>query len=220
VDRQIQDLVKGCAEMDLSLENEQIAMFSRYLDELLVWNRRVNLVSRRHTDQIAVNHFLDCLSLLGSFPFPPGAMVMDVGSGAGLPGLPLKIMRSDMSLVLVEATQKKALFLKHVTGLLGLSATQVFSSRAEDMHGEPSLLGRFDVVVARAVASLEDLVKICFPFLKKGGCFVAFKGGDIAEEMADVLPELPGISGNLLKNIEIIVPISHKKRRLVLFTKP
>ncbi len=219
IDGQIRDLVNGCAEMGLSLGDEQIGMFSRYLTELLAWNKRVNLVSRRNADRIAVNHFLDSLSLLGEVHLPPGAALMDVGSGAGLPGLPLKIVRADISLVLVEATQKKALFLKHVTGLLGLPATQVLPSRAEELQDETSLLDQFDVVVARAVASLEDLVKICFPFLKKGGCFVAFKGGDVAEEIAEVLPELPGISGDLLKNIEIVLPISHKRRRLLLFTK-
>lgn len=212
-------MVEGCSALGIILSEEKRSRFASYLGEILVWNRRMNLVSRREVNSISLHHFLDSVSPLSHVPMPRGAELIDVGPGAGFPGLPLKICRPDLRLTLVESTRKKALFLRHISEKLGLSEVTILCQRAERLNREGPFQNRYDVAVARAVARLRFLVCLCLPFLRTGGRFVAFKGGDIEEELEEALPELPSLSGRLERSVEIVLPISSKKRKLLVFTK-
>ena len=152
-------------------------LFQAYLEILLRENAKHNLTAITDPEEIRQKHFADSLALLegAPCPVPPGAFLLDVGSGGGFPGVPLKIARPDISLTLLEATRKKADFLKLLLEELGLEG-EVVNARAEDAARDPAYRGRFDVVTARAVAALPVLCELCLPFVKPGGAFIALKG--------------------------------------------
>jgi 16S rRNA (guanine527-N7)-methyltransferase len=168
---------------NLALSDVQLAQLSQYLDVLLAANQRMNLT--RITDRAAaeVQHVGDALTLLPHLP-PPGQplRLVDVGSGGGVPGIPLAIARPDAAVMLVESTKKKAAFLKDAVKQLGLNNVSVSEWRAEDV-GRSNSRETFDVAIARAVATLDWLAEWCLPLVKKGGTLLAMKGARAAEEV-------------------------------------
>ena len=219
VDEQIQQLVKGCSALGIELNGEKRGQFSLFLETLFAWNRKINLISRKDTEHVAFYHFLDSLSILPHVEIPIGAEMIDVGTGAGFPGIPLKILRSDLRLTLVESTRKKGLFLKHVISRLNVSEVEVLQARAETLHRESKYQNRYDVAVARAVSPLKSLILLCLPFLKNGGLFVAYKGANVRDELQKALPELSIVSGRFARRIEIVLPVANKKRQILVFNK-
>lgn len=162
-------LRRGITRLGLSLADEQVELFITYLQELKRWNRRANLVGFR-TDEALVRHgILESLSLLKAFRFQPDLRLIDIGSGAGLPGIPLKIAAPDLAITLVEASRKKASFLKQAVRLLRLAGIYVLHTRAELLPRDPIHREAYDLVTARAVARLPAVVTLCTPFLKAGG---------------------------------------------------
>ncbi|MFQ5989215.1 MAG: 16S rRNA (guanine(527)-N(7))-methyltransferase RsmG [Candidatus Methylomirabilales bacterium] len=162
-------LRRGINRLDLSISEQQIELFITYLRELKRWNRRANLVGFR-TDEALVRHgILESLGLLRAFEFRPGLRLIDIGSGAGLPGIPLKIAAPDLSITLVEAARKKVSFLKQAVRLLQLSSISIVHARAELLPRDPIHREAYDLVTARAVARLPAAVTLCTPFVKVGG---------------------------------------------------
>ena len=179
----------GADAWGLELSDRQLAQFARYADLLLEWNAtRMNLTRLTSPRDVAVKHFLDSLALLTVLTPPAGARTLDVGTGAGLPGLALKIARPDLRLTLLDGTAKKLGFCRAVADALGLLDVETVHARAEDAARRPELAGRFDLVTARAVAPLERLWPWLAPFLAPGGTAAAFKGSGVAEEMAAARP--------------------------------
>ena len=178
-------LQRGANEIwGLSLTDTQIAQFVRYAEMLVEWNAtRMNLTRLVSPRDIAVKHFLDSLALLTVLTPPPGARVLDVGTGAGLPGLALKIARPDLRLTLLDSTAKKLLFCRAVADDLGLTSVQTVHARAEEAAKRPELAARFDLVVARAVAPLETLLPWLAPFAAPNGQIAALKGASVGDEM-------------------------------------
>ena len=219
IEGQINQLTRGCLALGFELKEEEIQNFAVYLKEILVWNRRINLVSRQDTDNIALFHFVDSLSLLPVVKVVPGTKMMDIGSGAGFPGLPLKICRQDLNLTLVESRRKRSLFLKHVVETLALKGVTIITKRAEDLNRQALFQDKYDIVVARAVTQLLPLVHLCLPFLNQGGRFVAYKGGAMEEEIQEMLPQVLTLGGRLERTEEITLPISNKKRQLIIIKK-
>jgi len=168
---------KLAARAGLALDQQQAALLGRYLDLLLEANRRMNLTRIRDRAAAEVQHVGDALTLLPFLPAGPHRLA-DVGSGGGVPGIPLAIVRPDVAVTLIESTQKKARFLRDAAGALGLANVTVIADRAENLAP-----GRFDAVVARAVAPLEDLVRWCLPLLRPGGRLLAMKGPRVNEEL-------------------------------------
>ncbi|HXE55659.1 MAG TPA: 16S rRNA (guanine(527)-N(7))-methyltransferase RsmG [Tepidisphaeraceae bacterium] len=155
---------------------------SRYLELLFSANQRMNLTRIIDREAAEVHHVGDALTMLGHIP-PGKQRVADVGSGGGVPGVPLAIARPDLELVLIESTKKKALFLKSAAGELGLSNVHVSDARAEDVGRDPKWRESFDVVVVRAVGTLNWLAEWCLPLVKRGGRMLAMKGPKAAEEL-------------------------------------
>ena len=174
--------------MNEVLENEGVAsipqvieLFSVYQDCLIDWNQKINLVSRRDENRLVTRHFLECVGLIKAVSFPGGARIMDLGSGAGFPGIPLKIVRRDLNMVLVESKRKKVLFLHRVVDLLGLENMDIAQGRAEDLAWE---LGPFDVVISRSVTDLTTLARWSRPYLQENsGRLVVVKGPEVDPEL-------------------------------------
>ena len=194
-------LKKGAIELGVTLSDRQLDQFEIYFHQLTEWNKRANLTAIIEYDAVQVKHFLDSLTvwLTAKEVLESSASrlirVMDVGSGAGLPGLALKIAFPDIQLALVESVAKKTSFMRHVIDTLNLEGVSVYTGRAEELARGNDLRDRFDMVVVRALAKLPLLLEFGLPFCKTDGCLVAFKhGGDGTEqdEAANALSELNG----------------------------
>jgi len=180
-------LREGAAELGLFLTEKHLKDFARYLDELQVWAKRMNLIRRMDEREIILKDFLDSLTVVKYLS--EGASVMDLGPGAGFPGLPAKIVRPDLKMTLLEASRKKVYFLKNLVRYLGLEGTEVHWS-GEDKEAEKNFRGRFDFVLCRAFGSLQKFSTIGVLFLKQGGILLAMKGKKGKAELERALPAL------------------------------
>jgi len=178
-------LIDGAAELGILLTKEQVICFSKYLTELKVWTNRLNLISRSTDREIILKDFLDSLTVEKHLPL--GAYIMDLGSGAGFPGVPVKIIRPDLRVVLFEATRKKVYFLKNLLRTLNLEGIEVQWSADKNKIVE-DLFGVFDLVISRAFGSLLKFAKVGLPFLTWGGILLAMKGKKGGEELEKDLP--------------------------------
>ena len=183
--------------MGVTLSEEQLDQFEIYFHELADWNQRANLTAITGYEDVQVKHFLDSLTIcLTAREYLAGPVrVMDVGAGAGLPGLALKLAFPEIKLALLESVKKKSAFLHHIVDELGLEDVSVYTGRAEDLAREKDLRDAFDLVAVRALAKLPLLLELSLPFCKTGGRLVALKhGGDWSEQesAANALAELGG----------------------------
>jgi 16S rRNA (guanine527-N7)-methyltransferase len=177
-------LSEGAAEIGIPLGPSELSLFAVYRRELLLWNRRINLVSEKSSQEIIVRHFLDSLTAAPWIARPDGLMI-DIGSGAGFPGIPLRIALPRLQVMLVESSRKKSSFLSHIVRTLALDGATVVRERVEALVGETACAGCFDTVISRAAFKLPELIRMAAFFLKPGGILLAMKGPDPQEEMAE-----------------------------------
>ncbi len=163
-------IADGAKSMGIEVDSEKIDRFAIHAAELIRWNQKTNLTAITDPKAVAVKHFLD--SIAPARTIPAGASVLDIGSGGGFPGIPLKIIKSSLAVTLIDAVRKKVSFLKHVIRLLRLTGIEACHLRAEELNQKP----QFDVVVSRALFSLEVLISQALPLLKEGGLIIALKG--------------------------------------------
>lgn len=157
---------------------EQMAQLEKYIALLLDWNQRINLISPNDEERIAERHILESLAVFSAWSFPQNASVLDLGSGGGFPGVPLKIMRPDLAMTLLESRQKKAFFLNTAIRELKFENCRVVNARAEELSGK-----KYSIVIARAVADLKTLWEWSRPLLISGGALLAMKGGELDDEL-------------------------------------
>jgi 16S rRNA (guanine527-N7)-methyltransferase len=193
----------------------QLAAFQTYADELEVWNVRANLTAIVEPGAVQIKHFLDSLTCLLAVPALEGLQVIDVGSGAGFPGLPLKIVRPDLHMTLLESVGKKADFLRHIVARLGLSDVTILHGRAEDF-GAAAQREHYDVALARAVAELRVLAELTLPLCRVGGLVIAQKRAGIEEEIANAAPAIAILGGALRTRISVDLPDVEPRQLLVL----
>ena len=216
-------LAEGLCKLGYELTAAQLDKFETYRAELLRWNQRMNLTAITDPAEVETRHFLDSLTVLQALGTPgatsDGLRVIDVGSGAGFPGIPLKLVLTDSHLTLLEATRKKAEFLSHIVSLLDMRDTEVVHGRAEEVAHRPECREAFDLVVARAVAPLATLAELCVPFVSIGGIFVALKKGDVEAELEHSRTALAAVGGGDVRLIEVSRPELPDRRYLVCSTK-
>ena len=214
-------LLRGARQLGLELDASQLDRFERFYREIVDWNRRINLTSVTDYEEAQTRHFLDSLTVAAAIPsgMPSGVRLLDVGSGGGLPGVPLAIAHPGLSVTLLEATGKKAAFLAHVTGELQLDNTDVLAGRAETLAHDLALRERFDVVVSRAVAKLPVLAELTLPFCDVGGIVVAQKARSAMPEIEDAEDAIGLLGGRLREAMPVTVPGSNVRRLLVTIDK-
>ena len=196
----MEKLLKGAGKLGLSLSSDQVRQFEEYYREMLDWNQRINLTAITGYEEVQIRHFLDSLtivSVLGSSRSHECLNILDVGTGAGLPGIPLKIAIPEIKLTLVEATGKKTAFLNHVIDVLGLKDVEVVTGRAESLAHNDDYRAGFNFVLSRAVASLATLVELTLPFCPTGGTVIAPKKGDVDKEVEEALKAIDTLGGSL-----------------------
>ena len=172
-------LIRGAQELEIPLNEAQLLLFQTYYEELVEWNRRFNLTAITDYEAVQVRHFLDSISCLLALPrakLQTGARVIDVGTGAGFPGIPLKILCPGMRLTLLEATRKKVTFLEHLVRRLELRDVEVIHGRAEELGRRPRHREQYDWALARAVAEMPVLAEYLLPLVRVGGSVLAQKG--------------------------------------------
>ena len=199
-------LSDGAREFGIELSPAQCEAFQVYLRELTEWNARFNLTTITEPDQVIVKHFLDSLSIVPVLRQSPTATLIDIGSGAGFPGLPLKVALPGLKVTLLDSTGKKVEFLKHLITELNLDGATALHARAEELAHDPAYREKYDVAVARAVAELTTLLEYALPFVRVGGVFVAQKGVDIAEELEHAAPALRQLGGRLRGAVPVQLP--------------
>jgi 16S rRNA (guanine527-N7)-methyltransferase len=181
IDFNIEKIVPLCAEFGLELDETAIKRLNLYGNLLLEWNEKINLTAITEPEDVLYKHFYDCLLFFKAVKVEKGAKIIDVGTGAGFPGLVLKIARPDIELTLLDGLNKRLIFLADVLEKTGLTA-EIVHSRAEEGGKSVKYREKFDFACARAVANLPALSEYCIPFVKKGGYFVALKGASASEE--------------------------------------
>ena len=200
-------LANAASQLDLNLTPAQISAFQTYYEELVDWNSRINLTAITDYNDVQVKHVLDSLTIILALPKLISAdfKIIDVGSGGGFPGLPLKIMFPQIQLVLLEATGKKAEFLRHIFQFLSLEGTSVISSRAEEVAHWPEYREQFDAAVTRGLAEMAVLAELTLPFCRVGGHLIAQKKGNIEQELDKSLKAIDILGGRLaeVKAIEL-----------------
>ncbi len=211
-------LTDCCEKMGVPLAEEQTRQLMAYLVLLLEWNEKMNLTAITEEREVVLKHFADSLSLAPAIG--QGALsVIDVGTGAGFPGLPLKIARPEIRLTLLDSLQKRIGFLEEVTAQLGLENVSCIHSRAEDGGQNPAYREQFDLCVSRAVAALPILLEYCLPFVKVGGYFAALKGPDAEAEAAESRTALEKLGGRLTEIRDVDIPGTDLAHKLVFIEK-
>src|SRR5581483_1079390 len=175
--------MQGLRRLDSAVSDQQLQLFLRYRQELIEWSGRFNLTAITDPTEILFKHFLDSASILAVHDNPqPQVRVLDIGAGAGFPGIPLKILRPQWRVVLLEATGKKVTFLRHMIETLGLHDIEAVQGRAEELARQQAYRASFNLVTARAVAALPVLLEYAAPYCRVGGKIVLPKKGDVTEE--------------------------------------
>lgn len=205
--------------LGISLSSRQISAFERYEEELLDWNARFNLTAIRDSESIRVKHFLDSLTCVLAWKDNPPACLVDVGTGAGFPGIPLKILQPSLRLTLVESVGKKAEFCRYLVNKLALDQVEVVQSRAEEVGQQGQHRERYDWAVARAVANLPVLVEFLLPLVHVGGAVLAQKGESGPAEAHASERAIRLLGGRLRQLMKITLPGVAEERYLVVIDK-
>jgi len=218
-------LVRGARQLGVELDARQLDLFERYYRLLKSASARISLTSVTGYEAVQQRHFLESLALLpalrqvGLLASDGRERVLDLGTGAGLPGLPLKIAAPDLRLTLLEATARKAAFLREAAGELALEQVEVLTGRAEELSREGGRREAYDLVVARAVAPLPTLLELALPFLRIGGVLAAPKGSGAPQEVTQSERALGLLGGELISVAPLVVPDAQRRPRLVLVRK-
>lgn len=205
--------------LGVSLSEMQIQQFLRYYEMLAEWNEKMNLTAITEYDDVMKKHFIDSMSLIHAYDISQKKSVIDVGTGAGFPGLVLKIAFPNLQVTLLDSLQKRITFLNAVIGELELQGVSTVHGRAEDFAKPGQLRESFDLCVSRAVANLSTLSEYCLPFVKPNGQFISYKSEKITEEMETAKKAISLLGGKIERQVEFQLPGSDIYRNLFVIHK-
>ncbi len=211
-------LAPAASSLGVPLTAEQLRLFSLYYREIITWNEKINLLSRSSAGDTLLKNFIDSLAVAPFLP-GPGCRLLDMGSGGGFPGIPLKIVREGLRVSLLEASRKKTSFLKQVVRKLQLKDITVLHDRAEKLLENTACRGSFDAVVSQAAFKLPQLLALGAPFLAGGGVLIAMKSVNIGAEMAAAEPAAAAAGLSLSASHDLILPITGDPRLILIYKK-
>lgn len=204
-------------KIQLNVNDEVLNKFWVYMTNLLEWNEKINLTAITDEDDIILKHFIDSLTILEYIP--EKSNVIDVGTGAGFPGIPLKIVREDINMTLMDSLNKRITFLNEIINKLGLKKINAIHSRAEELAKMPEHREKYDIAVSRAVANLSTLSEYMIPFVKVGGKCICMKGSNIEEELKTAKNAIKELGGEIEKVINFKLPDSDNERNIIIIKK-
>lgn len=210
---------KACDSVGMEFNEDKYQKFMLYKDLLKEWNEKINLTAITEDEEIVKKHFIDCIKAFNEKQFKEAKTLIDVGTGAGFPGLPIAIMREDLNITLLDSLNKRVNFLNIVKNSLNLTNVTTIHSRAEDGARNKELREKFDIATSRAVANMAVLSEFCLPYVKVGGYFIALKGPAITDELNDAKNAIGTLGGKLIEVIEVSVEGTDLKHNLVVIKK-
>lgn len=214
----VDELQAAAEKFNVELNDTQLKQFDTFYRLVVEWNEKINLTTITEPSDFAVKHIIDSISIWNDEKFADVESVIDVGTGAGFPGIPLKIYRPDIKVTLLDSLAKRINFLKAAVEKLGLEDVSFIHSRAEDAAHNSALRENFDLAVSRAVAKLNILAEYCMPFVKLGGYFAALKGSNLSEELQDATKAVKILGGVDLECFKIKLP-NDNERNLIYIKK-
>lgn len=214
----ILDFKRGLEELNIKLNDLQMLQFINYYELLIDKNKVMNLTAITKFSEVICKHFLDSLSIVKVYR-PANDKIIDIGTGAGLPGIPIKIAFPDTQVLLMDSLNKRVRFLDEVIEKLGLSNITAIHGRAEDYGREKNYRQVFDICTSRAVARLSTLAEYCIPFVKVKGRFISYKSGNISEELKEADRAINILGGTIIKTKEFDIPHTDIRRTLIMIEK-
>lgn len=201
----------------IKVDDEAFKRLDKYAELLVETNKQFNLTAITEPDDMTIKHFADCLTVFNAVDFNENSKIIDVGTGAGFPGLVMLMVRPDLDITFLDGTGKKLIFIEKVMDMSGVSG-KILHRRAEDAGLDPQYREKFDFATARAVAKLTTLCEYCLPFVKTGGCFISMKSSDVNEEISDAESAIEILGGKLTEN-KMFDLVENTQRRIVLIKK-
>lgn len=215
----IDTLKKEAENLNIKLDERSEEMFLSYKELLKEWNQKINITAITEDVEIDQRHFLDSLTVLGTGLFQGEKKVIDVGTGGGFPGLPIKIVNDELDVTLFDSLNKRIKFLDIVIEELGLDGIRAVHGRAEESARTDEYREEYDICVSRAVAQLNTLAEYCLPFVKVGGYFISMKGSDVQEEVNEAKNAIKTLGGELEEIQEVQIPGTDIVHSLVIIKK-
>ena len=204
-------------ELNIELNENQFDKFELYKKELLEWNEKINLTEITDENEIWLKHFVDSCTI--NKYIDSNSSIIDVGTGAGFPSLPLRIIRDDINLTLLDSLNKRIIFLQDVVSKLELNNIEFVHGRAEDIANDSKYREKYDVATARAVANLATLSEYCLPFVKTNGIFICMKAGNVEEEIENAKNAIKTLGGQIEKIENFTLPNSDIERTIIIIKK-
>lgn len=211
-------LCESCRKIGVELNQAQLKQFMTYKDMLIEWNEKMNLTAITDDREIILKHFVDCLALCSGADMS-GKKIIDVGTGAGFPGVPVKIACPDIDITLLDSLNKRITFLNELTKALGLEKTDCVHMRAEDGGNDKGLRESFDMCISRAVANLAVLCEYCLPFVRVGGMFISMKGPDVTQEISEAEKAIKVLGGEISEIKKVSIPETDINHSLIIIKK-
>ena len=215
----VDELKVAATEYGLNLIEDQISAFNKYYELLYEWNKKINLTAITEPKDVAIKHMVDSLSCFKADLFKENTSLIDVGTGAGFPGLPLKIFYPSLKLTLLDSLNKRVKFLQLVVDELGLKDVEVIHARSEEAARNKKYREKFDLATARAVARLPIICEYCLPFVKEGGTFIALKGRQYEEEATQAQKAIKVLGGEISDIMPVKLPEIDDKRAVIYIKK-
>ncbi|MBS6558849.1 MAG: 16S rRNA (guanine(527)-N(7))-methyltransferase RsmG [Clostridiales bacterium] len=215
----MEQLKKKSEMLDIALSEEQLQQFLSYYEMLIEKNKVMNLTAITEKEEVIDKHFIDSISLNKAMDVTKPLKILDLGTGAGFPGIPLKIAYPNLEITLLDSLNKRIKFLDEVIEALGLEGIVTIHGRAEDYAKQASYREQFDICVSRAVANLATLSEYCLPYVKEGGCFISYKSGSVEEELEQSKKAIFELGGKVKEVIAFTLPETDIERTFVVIEK-
>lgn len=215
----VNTLIDGAKTLGIDLSKEEKDKFILYKELLKEWNQKINITSITDDVEVDIKHFIDSVTPLNTGLFERKIKVIDIGTGGGFPGIPLKIIKEDLNMVLLDSLNKRIKFLNQVINSLGLKDITTIHGRAEELGRDKKHRETYDIAISRAVASLNTLSEYSLPFVRVGGYFISMKGSDVDEELGEAEKGIKILGGKIKDKKIITLPLSDITHSLIIIEK-
>lgn len=210
---------EACTELNVELDEKKYDQFIKYMELIIEWNKKINLTAITDEEEIIKKHFIDSIKVLKFDSIKKAKNLIDIGTGAGFPGIPLKIMLPDLEVTLLDSLNKRIIFLDEVIKQLNLECIRAIHGRAEELGHDKKFREKYEISISRAVANLSVLSEYCIPFVKESGYFIAMKGPALDEELYEGKNAIPLLGGKIEKIEKVFIEETELNHNILVVKK-